>query len=113
MPEFNLIISEPNMSATFRVDVKTRNKWFAGTDDTVKISISGPVLGETIETGKIKLDEKGVDDHERGDLNHYEFEHDYEFEKIESLTVYKDGSDDWNLDYIKGMVSFKNFNIKN
>ena len=92
---------------TFKVEVQTADKRFAGTDDTVKISMSGPVSGVTRDTGKLKLDGTGVNDHERGDLCKYVIEKiPYDLEKIESLTVYKNGIDDWALDYIKGMVSY-------
>ena len=92
---------------TFKVEVQTADKRFAGTDNTVKISMSGPVSGVTRDTGKLKLDGTGVNDHERGDLCKYLIEKiPYDLEKIESLTVYKNGRDDWALDYIKGMVSF-------
>ena len=100
---------------TCKVEVQTADKMWAGTDDTVKISMSGLVSGVTRDTGKLKLDRGGVNDHERGDLCKYVIEKiPYDLEKIESLTVYKNGIDDWALDYIKGMVSFciEN-NIKN
>ena len=92
---------------SFDVEVKTADKLWAGTDDTVKISMSGPNCGVTQDTGMIALDEAGVNDHERGDLCKYHIaKYPYSFEKIDSLTVLKNGKDDWNLEYIKGMVSF-------
>ena len=92
---------------TCKVEVQTADKMWAGTDDTVKISMSGLVSGVTRDTGKLKLDRGGVNDHERGDLCKFVIEKiPYDLEKIESLTVYKNGIDDWALDFIKGMVSF-------
>ena len=91
---------------SLKIEVQTADKRFAGTDDTVKISMSGPVSGVTRDTGKLILDGAGVNDHERGNLCKYLIEKSpYPLEKIESLTVLKNGNDDWNLDYIKGMVS--------
>ena len=90
----------------FHIEVQTANKLWAGTDDDVQISMSGPISGVTKDTGMMKLDAKGVNDHERGDLCKYVIEKSpYPLEKIDSLTVLKNGNDDWNLEYIKGMVS--------
>merc|ERR1712168_312000 len=94
-------LTEVNM-ISFDVEVKTADKLWAGTDDTVKISMSGPICGVTQDTGMIALDATGVNDHERGDLCKYHIAKcPYPFEKIESLTVLKNGKDDWNLEYIK------------
>ena len=79
---------------------------WAGTDDNVKISLSGPLGGVTRDTGLIKLDGKG-DDHERGDLCRY-VSPAMNLEKLETCTVVKDGRDDWNLETIKGMILFFN-----
>ena len=51
--------------------MKTVDKLWAGTDDTVQISMSGSVSAETKDTGKMKLDAKGKNDNERGDLSQY------------------------------------------
>jgi len=85
----------------FHIEVKTADKTWAGTDNTVKISMSGPVNGVTMDTGKLKLDTKWVNDHERNQLCKYAFDESPQFDKIDSLTVFKNGSDDWNLEYIK------------
>merc|ERR1711931_154837 len=99
--DFDCLTAEMK-GGTFHVEVKTDDKMWAGTDDTVKISMSGPVAGVTRDTGKLKLDRKGINDHERGDESIYVIEKiPYDLEKIESLTVYKNGIDDWALDYIK------------
>ena len=99
---------------SFDIEVKTADKLWAGTDDTVKISMSGPNCGVTKDTGMIALAATGVNDHERGDLCKYHIEEcPYPFEKIDSLTVLKNGKDDWNLEYIKGMVSFFVNDLKN
>ena len=96
----------------FVIEVQTADKLWAGTDDTVEISMEGTVYGEKgrleqKETGKLKLDGKMRNDHERGEKCKYVVdESPYEFEKILNLTVYKGGIDDWNLDYIEGIVSF-------
>ena len=94
---------------SFDVEVKTADKLWAGTDDTVKISFSGPISGatKTFWTGKVILDGKGVNDHERG-LSYVYHVTDCPppLDQIDKLTVLKNGSDDWNLEYIKGMVSF-------
>ena len=72
---------------TFDIEVKTTNKHKAGTDDTVKISMSGPVSGVTKNTGMIELARSGFDDHERGDLCKYQIAQcQYPLDKIESLT---------------------------
>ena len=90
----------------FHIEVQTADKDWAGTDNTVQISMTGPVSGVTKDTGMMKLDKKGANDHERGNLDKYVIEKSpYPLEKIDSLTVLKNGNDDWNLDYIKGMVS--------
>ena len=89
------------------IKVATADKLWAGTDDTVEVSMTGTVAGEKKDTGKLKLDGKKRNDHERGDICNYVFEKSpEEFEKIESLTVFKNGIDDWNLDHIEGIVSF-------
>ena len=91
----------------FDIEVKTADELHAGTDDDVQISMSGPVSGVTKNTGMIELAQSGFDDHERGDLCKYQIAQcQYPLEKIDSLTVLKSGSDDWNLEYIKGRVSF-------
>ena len=90
----------------FDIEVKTADKLWAGTDDTVQISMSGPISGLTKNTGMITLHNKGVNDHERGDLCKFEIDYcRYQFEEIESLTVLKNGRDDWNLEWIKVIVS--------
>ena len=76
---------------------------WAGTDDNVKMSLSGPLGGATRDTGLLKLDAKG-DDHERGDLCRYVIPA-MNLEKLETCTIVKDGRDDWNLETIKGMIS--------
>ena len=97
----------------FRIKVQTADNLWAGTDNTVEVSMSGTVSGEKKDTGKLTLDGKGRNDHERGDKCTYILEKSpHQFEKIESLTVFKNGIDDWNLDYIEGIVSFFN-NIRN
>ena len=91
----------------FVIEVQTADKLWAGTDDTVEVSMVGTVAGEKKDTGKLKLDGQKRNDHERGDKCKYVLdESPYQFEKIESLTVHKGGIDDWNLDYIEGIVSF-------
>ena len=91
----------------FRIKVQTADKLWAGTNDTVEVSMSGTVSGEKKDTGKLTLDGKRRDDHERGEKCLYLFEKSpHLFEKIESLTVFKNGIDDWNLDFIEGIVSF-------
>ena len=92
---------------TFDIEVKTTNKRKAGTDNTVKISMSGPVSGVTKNTGMIELAQSGFDDHERGDLCKYQIAQcQYPLEKIDNLAVLKNGIDNWHLEYIKGRVSF-------
>ena len=93
----------------FDIEVKTKDKIWAGTDNTVQISMSGPVSGSTKNTGMITLDKKGVNDHERGDLCTFEIgdsiPNRFQFALIENLTVLKHGSDDWNLEWIKEIIS--------
>ena len=91
----------------FHIEVQTANKLWAGTDDDVQISMSGPISGVTKDTGMMKLDAKGVNDHERGDLCKYQIAQcQYPLEKIDNLAVLKNGIDNWHLEYIKGRVSF-------
>ena len=82
---------------------------WAGTDDNVKMSLSGPLGGATRDTGLLKLDAKG-DDHERGDLCRYVIPA-MNLEKLETCTIVKDGRDDWNLETIKGMISSHHMQI--
>lgn len=92
-----------SVTTAFRIEVKMADKLWTGTE----ISMSGPISGETKSTGMMKLDAKRENDHERGNLYKYVIVKCPEpLEIIESLTVSKKGMDDWNLDYIKGMVSF-------
>ena len=55
----------------YQIEVQTSSKMWAGTDDNVKIALSGPLGGAKRDTGLMKLDGKG-NDHERGDLCKYE-----------------------------------------
>ena len=58
-------------------------KMWAQTDETVQISMAGPVSGVTKETGMIKLNAKRVNYHEHGDLCKYMIEKSpYPLEKI-------------------------------
>ena len=91
----------------FFIKVQTADKLWAGTNATVEVSMSGTVSGEKKDTGILTLDGKRRDDHERGDKCLYLFEKSpHLFEKIESLTVFKNGIDDCNLDFIEGILSF-------
>ena len=56
------------------IKVQTADKWYAGTDDDVEVSMSGTVSGETNHTGKLPLDEKNRNDHEKGDMNVFWFD---------------------------------------
>ena len=74
--------------------------------------MSGLVSGVTRDTGKLKLDEKGGNDHERCDLCKYVIKNirnvifhmtlkNRKFDRLQEWNRL-----DWALDYIKGMVSF-------
>ena len=99
----------------FDIEVKTADKLWAGTDDTVRISITGDSPDNDspfpISTGMFNLDNDSRNDFERGDLSTFEIGYSsipaeaHNLTKMTSLTVEKVGSDDWNLDWIKGMVS--------
>merc|ERR1711953_955976 len=100
--DFDCLTETDMTGKAFHIEVQTADKMWAGTDDDVQISMSGPISGVTKDTGMMKLDAQGVNDHERGDLCKYVIEKSpYPLEKIDSLTVLKNGIDDWNLDYIK------------
>ena len=91
----------------FDIEVKTADELHAGTDDDVQISMVGPVSGVTKDTGMLTLAKPWFNDHERGDLCKYQIvQCRNPLEKIESLTVLKNGIDNWHLEYIKGRVSF-------
>ena len=91
---------------TYKVEVKTADKMWAGTDDNVKISLYGPVdsSGVKKDTGFMLLDKSGRNDLERGDTNKFEFKARI-LQEIESCSILKDGRDDWNLEFIKEMIS--------
>jgi len=78
------------------IEVKTANKWLAGTDDDVFIKIDGD-MGTT---GKIKLDNVMKNDFEKGKLDQFK----YTFKNLGEITgveLSKIGSDDWKCDYVR------------
>ena len=53
----------------YTIEVKTANKWLAGTDDDVFIKIDGG-MGTT---GKIKLDNVMKNDFEKGNIDRFKY----------------------------------------
>ena len=109
-----------NRFTEYDIEVKTADKMWAGTDNTVSLNLTGATRGHTIDTGMLVLDAKNQDDHERGQTCRYQLPA-VEFEKLLTCQVVKTGltEDDWELETItvryNGQVDIFYFNqvIKN
>merc|ERR1719204_153100 len=81
---------------------------WAGTDDTVKMSLSGMVQGNFVREISSSIDgnpywvlnDPTRNDHERNELCKF-LAQGVDLEEILSCSILKDGRDDWELEYIK------------
>lgn len=109
-----------NRFTEYDIEVKTADKMWAGTDNTVSLNLTGSTRGHTIDTGMLTLDASNRNDHERGQTCRYQYPA-VEFEKLLTCQVVKTGltEDDWELETItvryNGQVDIFYFNqvIKN
>ena len=91
-----------NRFTEYQIDVKTADKLWAGTDNTVSLNLTGLTAdGIKLDSGLMKLDASNRNDHERGQTCHYEYPA-VDFEKLLTCQVLKEGSieDDWQLETV-------------
>ena len=110
-----------NRFTEYEIEVKTADKLWAGTDNTVSLNLTGETGdGIKLDTGMLILDASNKNDHERGQTCKYQYPA-VEFEKLLTCQVVKTGvtEDDWELETItvryNGKVDIFYFNqlIKN
>ena len=101
---FLLLLLPLCFSMRYKVEVKTREETYAGTNDNIAITIHG-TLGST---SPYYLDEDWYDDFEPGSVDSHEF---YRYEDVGTIlcvTLETDGTDDLILDYVYVTRSIRN-----
>ena len=91
-----------NRFTEYEIEVKTADKLWAGTDNTVSLNLTGETTDEVkLDTGMLILDASNKNDHERGQTCNYQYPA-VEFEKLLTCQVVKTGvtEDDWELETI-------------
>jgi len=88
---------------TYKVTVKTTDKMWAGTDNTVKVNI----VGSKGQSHARKLDNKYKNNFERGSTDTFELKL-ADLGTLKSLTLRKSGHDDWMVDSVSVKASDTN-----